>query len=283
MTAVWTLEEPALGQFALDPDDGFAVVAYDLGYPAARVVTDPITEGDGEDDWTAFYGARVVTLDVRAVGSAGDRQAAAGRLRQYMEPRRRVTLRWVSANWGECRMVGRGDRFAHAVGSALSGALMRTGWRIPSGVIEAYAASEVTMYPTSGAVAGRTYDLVFNRVYPAGSVPGKFIYNSDGTTRAWPTVRLFGPVTAPVAQLYTSGGYWSFPTLTIPAGDFVEIDCRNRTVLTNGLPGSSVFSSLDFATLRWGWIEPGSNEARFTGTSTTAQTEMRVTWRAAYI
>lgn len=284
--SVWTLRRGAT-ELALDHTDGYAVKGYDLGFPQIREVTDLIADGDGETDLTAYYGARIVSLDVRIVGSPAERQSLAAALRGYLDPASRVELLWQSEAFGACRMIGRGSQWSGKVGEALSGLGVHAAWSVPSGLIESATEQMVSIFPGSGTTVGRVYDLVYPRVYPAGVSPGAAYATVGGTARVPAIVRIYGPCVDPEVKFLTSGGWWDFSVnggVTVPAGDHIEIDTAARTARVNGLPGSSVFDRLDFATVNWQGLVPGLNEMRFTVVSGSgATTQADVIWRDSWI
>ncbi|MEU1327257.1 hypothetical protein [Streptomyces microflavus] len=104
-----------------------------------------------------------------------------------------------------------------------------------------------------------------------------------GTGAAWPVIRITGPV-ANVSVIHsTSGRRLDLPTLTLTAGQWVEIDTRpgHRTVTReNGGNASALLtpsSRIDLFSL-----PPGPSEIRWTGFDATNTARLRLTWRDAY-
>lgn len=288
--STWTYVDPDLGELALVEANGLMVVGYDLGWPAARVVSTSVVNASGEDDLTEFHDGRLVQLDVQLVGSPAQRQTAALRARSYMRADRRPTLRWDSEAFGELWAVGaRAQNFQGKVPAGLRQTVTAHVWRVPSGTFVGATERYAEVVAGTDTNVGRTYDLTFDRVYPAATgSPGAGTVTVDGTTYAVPTLRMYGPVVNPTVTIPTTGGYWTFTNnggLTIADGDFVEIDVAQRTCLVNGLAGSSVFGKLDFATVSWGLLAPGTiNTFTYNGTSgLTASTKLVVVFRDTYL
>ncbi|MDX3343500.1 phage tail family protein [Streptomyces sp. ME02-6979.5a] len=107
--------------------------------------------------------------------------------------------------------------------------------------------------------------------------------HNQGTGNAWPVIRITGPV-ANVSVIHsTSGRRLDLPTLSLTAGQWVEIDTRPgyRTVTRENGGNASTFlspaSRIDLFSL-----PPGQSEFRWTGFDNTNTARLRLTWRDAY-
>jgi Siphovirus-type tail component, C-terminal domain len=126
---------------------------------------------------------------------------------------------------------------------------------------------------------GRAYSKTFDRSYPAGVLVGTGVnaFNA-GNFRAFPQVRLNGPLTNPTLtlRLGTVQFAW-FMTYAIAAGDYVDVDFRYRTVL------SSSAANLYNATVGSTWwnLRPDENVITLTATSGTGNAV--VSWKNAYM
>lgn len=106
---------------------------------------------------------------------------------------------------------------------------------------------------------------------------------NQGTSDAWPIIRISGPVATVTVTHAESGRQLSFPTLNLTAGQWIEIDTRPgyRTVTReNGGNASALLSPssrIDLFSL-----PPGQSEMRWTGFDNTNSARMRLTWRDAY-
>lgn len=280
--STWRLEEPSLGTLTLDRTSGIVVVGWDLGWPTVRAASDPRPDANGEDDVTAYFGARTVTIDCRLPFSPALRQLAAGRVRQFLDPARRIQAVWVSEQYGELRVYGRGDSVANQIAEGMKAASMRLGVRVPSGLIESYAQRTAIVQPGSGTITGRSYDLSYDRSYPDTAVPGALNITNAGTANAWPIIRIAGPCTNPIVRNVTTGGKLAF-TYTVAAGDQIEIDTYARTIRLNGLAASSLYDKVDFTTLAWPYLAPGVNDFRYEPSSASSPSQAIVAWRDSYI
>ncbi|MFD7855138.1 hypothetical protein ACFV6B_12755 [Streptomyces microflavus] len=107
--------------------------------------------------------------------------------------------------------------------------------------------------------------------------------NNQGTSRAWPIIRITGPVATVTVIHAESGRELSFPTLVLTAGQWIEIDTRPgyRTIRReNGGNAASLLapsSRIDLFSL-----PPGQSEMRWTGFDNTNAARLRLTWRDAY-
>ncbi|MEU9014240.1 hypothetical protein AB0D12_31625 [Streptomyces sp. NPDC048479] len=107
---------------------------------------------------------------------------------------------------------------------------------------------------------------------------------NQGTTDAWPVIRITGPVATVTITHAESGRQLALPTLSLAnSSQWVEIDTRpgRRTVVReNGGNASALLSPssrIDLFSL-----PPGQSEMRWTGFDGTNTARMRLTWRDAY-
>lgn len=111
-----------------------------------------------------------------------------------------------------------------------------------------------------------------------------------GTWPDYPTIRITGPVTAPIVTNLDTGEELSFPSLTIAAGDYVEIVLAygKKTALTNA--GANVLGYLSAASDLGNFhLAPapeaasGTNDLELSGSGTTGATTLLVTWYNRFI
>jgi hypothetical protein len=290
--STWTLIEPTLGYLPLTLDYGYVLTNYEIGSPTQRENTQLIPNADGEDDFTTFMGSRVVLLQVRLPGPAGDRQAAARMLRAYHSAARRVTLLWDHDDpgiVGTVQIVGRGLGADFKVPPALGPNTVAMSFRCPDGIFQ--STEEHVRVLTAASVAaltGRVYDTTYDRVYPAGTgVAGATIVPNAGSAYAWPVYRLYGPLTNPRLRNLTSGGDLNFNQnggLVVIAGDYIEIRPREATANVNG-GSTSVLNKVDYSTVDWSKfrLAPGDNTFTLDATSTGATSRAEITYRDAWI
>jgi hypothetical protein len=108
--------------------------------------------------------------------------------------------------------------------------------------------------------------------------------DNQGDADAWPIIRVFGPCANVTVTHAESGRALALPTLTLTAGQWVDIDTRpgHRTVTRENGGNASAYlapsSRIDLFSL-----PPGQSELRFTAFDSTNTARMRLTWRDAYI
>jgi hypothetical protein len=95
-------------------------------------------------------------------------------------------------------------------------------------------------------------------------------------------ISLFGPCTNPRFENLTTGQQLRFVT-TLTAGQFLEINVRDRTVRLNGLVAQNRYNTLDFATSQWFDLPPGESLLRYRPDSITAGAFARVGFRSSWI
>lgn len=106
---------------------------------------------------------------------------------------------------------------------------------------------------------------------------------NTGDADAWPVIRITGPCTNASIIHVASGRVLALPTLSLTAGQWVELDTRPgyRTVTReNGGNASTLLSPssrIDLFSL-----PPGTSEMRWTAFDGTNTARLRLTWRDAY-
>jgi len=268
--------------FTLQPHAEIAVQGWNLGFPAVREVSEDRSDADGSVDSTAYHGPRAVTMTMTMLGA--NRLRLLDELRSFCGPAARPYLTITSDLWDQPRRVRlRADQQSSALNVGMGTSRpVQAGWVAPDGVLEAVALSEVTVGPSGLATTGLTYPVTYPVTYPASTSGGPVTVVNAGTAPVCPVVRMYGPATGPVLSVDGQGSL-SFPSLTIPAGDYVEVDFRERTVLVNSLPTVSRYGLLDFAAATWWQLQPGSNVVRYAPAAYSGGAAAVVTWRAAWL
>lgn len=275
----------------------YVVTSLQIGSPAVRPVARNRALADGAFDDTKYIGGRAVTatlaLNNRGAscgGAASDMQTLIDQVVPYMSPRLRPSLTYQLPGAPEARsMIVRGESWPVALDGPKYPTLPLQ-WVCPTGEIFSGAAGEQnceTIVPSADTEQGRTYDLVFDRSYPASAqIGGRIIHNTGNATAHW-TLTLFGVATNPTFTI--NGVLVAFNRnggLTLNIGQNVVIDTRTRTILLNGDPASSRYDRTNYD--QWSWdqlrLVPGDNTVVFGGTSlgltATAQLCWRPTWMA---
>lgn len=282
--------------FRLTPS--FGVVWYtgvDLGFPEIRSATRDNPDSSGTYDETAYHGARAVSLDLIVLQDAfvdvygsdewdnsidwNSDSYWVSRLGGWMSPELRPRLYF--------RMKGQSGnaRFLDLRPASMSPPIGRGSHREvqlqfvnPSGKILDF--DETTAATRDGRTRneirqsgvsnpGRTYPEVYPKSYPdiargssaisySGTVSNSFIariWSDPGVATVDPRIT----VTGEDGASRTIG----FSGLTIPAGQFIEIDTGERTVNMNGNPDLRQNQYLA-APLAWPVFKPGLNQIDFT-------------------
>lgn len=105
-----------------------------------------------------------------------------------------------------------------------------------------------------------------------------------GDADAWPIIRIIGPCANITIIHVPTGRFLAFPTLTLAAGQWVEIDTRPgyRTVTRENGGNAAAYLSPD-SRLDLFSLPPGTSEMRWTAFDNTNTARLRLTWRDASI
>jgi hypothetical protein len=276
---------------------GYFVTELDLGSPDVREVTNVRPDRHGLDDRTQLYGGRAVSVSISALTGAGaSLDDVATMFGPYMTPAVRPTLHYIldRAGAAERTLVVRASQYAYKVDDAYQRDVLLA-WVAADPVARDPATSTATAWAgASSGVGGRSYDLTYDRTYPAGSsAPAGAVILSPGDVEARPLIRIYGPITeasvrfSDGADPVGNGSVGLLASYVIAAGHYVEVDCDARTAYLDGSRMQSVLASLD-------WLEISANgwptiPARqpttmsLTGSSTTSATQAVATWNDGYL
>lgn len=261
------LVDDALGELVLLDHADFRHDLYltglDVRSPEVRAVTAGRTDTDGEDDQTALHGAAALSATVEL----RDHPAAlVDQINAYLHPRRRPWLIVFDTEWaGERKLRLRADQWSSPIDhKAHLQRAQQLQWRVPAGVWEAVEATSFTVTAGAGELAGRSYPLRFPRLYPTTSAAGSFDHTNLGGTWAHWRGRLYGPCRGPRLSEDISGQTIGFvEDLVIPAGEYVEIDTRDRSAYYMSDPSLTRLNLIDFETTSWWQMAPGLNRVRY--------------------
>ena len=284
----------------LSDQQGLRVASLDLGYPAVREDENLRPDAQGTIDVTRLFGARAVTINGALVPSpAGSRQASWHALAPFLDPGQRLTLTYrVDGDVVTKTMTVRAAQ-ATATFDNPTTSPVQLGFKAADPLAYDQNAQSAFAFASSGIGAGRAYPLVFNRVYPAGGSTTVATRNY-GDFPVYPLLRFYGPMTSiilnwhawPVVGGASVNGIFSFQNAyAIAVGDYVEVDCRRRTVLLNGNSAQSQYSQLK-TPVQWPFIPPGGApvlaqgtytqwSAAATGTGTSSG--VQINWADAYL
>lgn len=263
----------------LDDSEGLIVTELDLGYPSVRPVVDVRADADGVYDSTQFFGERVVAMTVQGDGEGLITQW--DKLARYMRPGRRPYL-YFTVDGSARRMRLRPSQRASVLRAPAAVFTAQLQWVAPDGVMEAASASTVTADATAGGEDGRQYNLTFDREYVEINPSGSVSVTNSGTATIWPELKLYGPVTNPEIRDLTNNRRLRFVT-TLTAGQFLEVNTRDRTVRLNGLVNQNRYNTLDFTVSSWFGLEPGTQLVRYRGASTSSPARAEITYRTAWL
>jgi hypothetical protein len=142
-----------------------------------------------------------------------------------------------------------------------------------------YAATETVLGVGLPAASG---GLAWPLVWPLSwgtATSGTVSADNAGTFPTRPVVRFDGPLTGASIENVTAGKTFRFKTsFVIAAGEYVEVDFNDHTVLLNGT--ASRYSQVA-SNSQWWEIAPGANEVRLGGVSGSGTAD--ITFRSAWI
>jgi hypothetical protein len=277
--------------------DPYVVTSVQIGSPAVREVTRVRSLADGTFDESRFIGARGITLALRLrnhsacdPGGSKSMQDLIDTILPYMSPRRRPLLIWKLPGSDQTRgAYVRGSSWPVAV-EGPKFPVLPLQWVVPDGELVDLSGGIdplcVDISPSTDTEAGRTYDLHFDRSYPAGQpIGGRLVTNPGNLTTHW-ELTIFGGCTNPFFQINDhtmefdrNGG------LVLLGGQSVVIDSRARTILFNGEPGQSRYDRVNY--MEWTWddllLRPGQNIVRYGAAVLSLQSAGRLCYRPAYL
>lgn len=256
----------------------------DVPYPAMREDVEDATDDDGTDDSTQVHGARAAAVQLMVLSNP---RAVEDELGRFMHPRTRPYLVVTDDEWlAPRRLQLRTDQVGMPIGVDLapSQRKVQAQWKVPSGIWEAASETQVTVAADVSPTVGRTYPKTYPWSYPATLSSGATIVTSDGSTPSHFTARLYGPCSAPRLINGATGEQIAFTTgLTLAAGEYVEIDTRDRTAFLLSQPQASRLGLIDFEATSWWRIEPGDQPVRYVPASAQAGAAAVITYRAAWL
>jgi hypothetical protein len=256
------------------------------GAPEIRTTDIPRSGADGSTLGRDLLGKHVTTLQVTILGDdesdVGDKidawKAACAHTPEGLIAVRANLLGRTRVRYGRFRIPGEADA-----------ALARNGY-----VAIGSAQFEVLDSRTYGdtahtAVTGRVqegsgFTPPFTPPFTLGASVGGTVdaFNAGNTTAPW-TARLDGPLTYPTVTHLESGQRLSLALtanggIDLAAGQWIDLDSTNRSVLLNGTADRRTQLTIDST---WWELAPGSNTFELsadTGTGT-----LTVSWRDVYV
>jgi hypothetical protein len=280
-------------EMMLLPRDGVVLQRLDLGYPATRELAEPRTADDGEHDTTSLHGGRSVAVDMLLIDVDAD--PVLDELRSFCRPADRPYLYVSAGGWeSERRIRLRKDQQSAPVTAEFPPPVrqVQAQWKAPDGVLE--AAEQTTtvisaeVHSSTGlemtVASGLSVTVASGVAMTVGTSGSAVIVDNTGSMDAHWVARLYGPCTGPRFSLDSVGVSLAFPGLTIPAGEYVELDSRARTAHANGDATISRLNALDFASSTWWRLPAGANQVRYHPDSgASAATEAHLLWRECWL
>lgn len=282
---VLTLETSGLDDLVLAKSDGYIVRSFEWKSGVVRSVSRDAAGISGAIDTSRFHGAGSVTLGLRLPRHADSFPVRERRLRSFTHGLLRPTLRvdWEDGVTDEMIVtLSQGTVMAPAGRATHRDVVVQ--FVVPYGIMESATAHVASANASGNDVAGRTYSLTFDRTYPAADPQGSVELTNAGDRDAYPVFRLFGPWSGGASMEHaTSGVALVFDAaLAVAAGDYLEVDTRNRTILLNGDAAQSYYSYLSFPDSTWWSLAPGPQRVRFVPGSFTSPAQAEIHWRDAY-
>lgn len=236
----------------------------DAGSPAVRAVTEDRTSASGTYDTTQFHGGRAVAMTATVYSPDVLRE-----LSTYLSPRLRPNLGVTDPS------IYDGERFlALRRGDFTPGDIdhlshlrrkLQVQWVCPTGLWQATDALTFTLNAQAEDLTGRTYPLIFPRIYPSTvGGAGQLLIDNPGTEPSDQMVFLYGPCNGPRYTCDTTGETLIFSEdLVIAAGDYVEVDTANHTAFYLSDRSASRAQYIDYTQSTWWQIPPGASSVRY--------------------
>lgn len=288
----YTLERHGVRAVINDPDDPDYIGRLDpeagitgLDGAEIRESADELVEADGGVHGDFFAGRRPVTLSgwifPDPLVEANRRQ---DRLLYVTDALRDdVTLRWTEEGAVEKLLRLRAQQRTRITGrrpKRFLCALVSADSRIYS------ATEQQAVVPALGAAAlgGLRWPLTWPLDFSGGQPDlGAGVIVNEGTKSTPPWMRLDGPITNPVIANESTGEELRL-TYTLPAGQWIELDASDHSILLNGQ--TDIYSALNFAASQW-WdllpaLEVGGNDIKLRAAEYANPAALTVRWRHAW-
>jgi hypothetical protein len=264
---------------------GVFLQSLDAPMPAVRESAEDRTDDDGTRDTTTLFGARACSIELLVTESP---RAIEDELSRFLHPRSRPFVVVEDDGWPQARRLGlRVDQFSAPLTldtARWDGRRISVGWKVPSGVWEGEEAVTETISADIATTDGRTYPKSYPWSYPTTLASGATIVGNLGSIPSHFSVKLYGPCTGPRLINGATGEEITFTSaLSLSAGEYVEVDTRERTALALSTAGASRLGYLDFAATSWWRIEPGDNPIRYVPATAEAGAAAVITYRPAWL
>jgi hypothetical protein len=271
---------------------GWFCSSLDLGYPEVREVINDRPDTDGAVDRTQLMGARLVSAEIKAEAGAGARiDDIADNFAPFMVPSVRPVLHYILDRPGavERTLILRAVAYAWQVQGGIERDIQLQ-WKAADPIARDPTQRMVVALAGAAGGTGRTYNLIFNRTYPAGGgVPSTATIQSPGDVPVRPLLNIYGPITGPSVVFTPTTGAASkvafVPAYRIDAGHFVQVDTVAKTANLDGPSGPSALAWLDWFNTSWPVLPllPDTTAMGLGGGSTTSSTQVQAIWQDGYL
>lgn len=268
-----------------------SLVAVDglIGLPAPRGTVYDRPEADGAvEPANQYLSARIVTLEGEVWGQNVDTMFADfGLVARQLEAAlsNDVVVSWQHYQ-GAVQLQGNA-RLAGEILPKIDGGAAVIAYQVQLRFADPrwYSQTEQSIATGSPSTSGgMPLPVVFPIPFGAGATGGSVSVTNSGTTTAYPTITIQGPIIAPVVENLTQGVALYFDGLNLAAGDSLVID-MNPTARTALVNGDNVAGAIRWTSSRFFGIGAGATETidfYGQGAGYGAGTTMTVAWRDAY-
>ncbi len=243
------------------------LVDAEIGGPDARTVLEDRPLGDGSRSYTRFHGSAAVTMRLKV------RKTTTGSTNNYVD-----LLQGWSVPGRSCRLVykprGANERAITLMGTPFSRSVERTG------AIRQYVDMSF-IAPDGGAYETTEKSLTLEPGDSRDAV-------SYGSLRTEPIIRIYGPVTNPV--IYNDSIEYMYQgrlarlglTVDLLDGEFIELDCKERTVRYGGFTDDAANRRNLLTTRDWFVLDGITNALRFESEESPSSGRCVITWKDKY-
>lgn len=271
-------------QMLLYPRTGLVVMTVSKASPAVRAVTEPRPDDDGELDTTERFGACAVAIELMAI------ETPAGfceELGTWMHPGRRPYLEVVDDEWAQTRRIMlRSDQWGGPIDADDSPDIRRipAQWRAPDGIWEASQELTLTVSADVPSSVGVSAPLSAPIALTPTSASGALQITNVGGSPSHFRALLYGPCSAPRLINDLTGEEIAFTSeLVLAAGEYIEVDTRNKSARLLSSVNASRLRYIDFAANTWWQIQRGAQQIRYAPTAPTAGSQAVISYRPAWL